>query len=237
MCNIAKYIGIIFLCVLPILSCSEPRQYKAVYSFSQKGIKFANSEHKLIYNENRDEWCINTISYTVNIFSIKEDTRTENSCFTFHKISNKNLNIPLLSGYLGFKSYYFERIRSGDIESVASEMIDNRVVSTLNEVDVIYDDISKLDRLTAQIFGYALDEINISDKGRERKYSFKHIRDDKIETIFGETNVKIIKKDILNNKRSSLIWYSIDNNHLPVMIEQYRLDKLMFRATLTSFED
>ena len=235
--NVVKCIGIIFLCMLPILSCSEPRQYKAVYSFSLKGIEFANSEHNLIYNKNRDEWCMNTISYTVKIFSIKKDTRTENSCFTFHETSTESLNTPLLSGYLGFKSYYFERIRSGGIESVVSEMIDNRVVSTLNEVDVIYDENSKLDRLTAQIFGYALNEININDKGRERKYRFKHIRDDKIETIFGDTNVKIIKKDILNNKRSSLIWYSIDNNHLPVRIEQYRLGKLMFRATLTSFED
>ena len=237
MCNIAKYIGIIFLCVLPILSCSEPRQYKAVYSFSLKGIKFANSEHNLIYNKNRDEWCINTISYTVNIFSLKEDTRTENSCFTFHKTNNKDLNIPFLNGYLGFKSYHYERIRSGEIERVMSKMTGNKVVSTLNEKDVRYDDNSKLDRLTAQIFGYALGEININDKGRERKYTFKHIRDDKIKTIFGDTNVKIIKKDIVNNKRSSLIWYSTDNNHLPVMIEKYRLDKLMFRATLKSFED
>ena len=116
-------------------------------------------------------------------------------------------------------------------------MIDSRVVSTLDEKDVRYDDNSKLDRLTAQIFGYALNEISINDKGRERKYTFRHIRDDKIKTIFGDTNVKIIKKDIVNNKRSSLIWYSIDNNYLPVMIEQYRLDKLMFRATLKSFED
>ena len=123
--NFAKYMGIIFLCILPILSCSEPRQYKAVYSFSLKGIKFANSEQNLIYNEKRDEWCMNTISYTVNIFSIKEDTRTENSCFTFHETSNKSLNIPLLSGYLEFKSYYFERVWSGNIERVVSEMIDN----------------------------------------------------------------------------------------------------------------
>ena len=235
--NIAKYIGIILLCMLPILSYSEPHQYKAVYSFSLKGIEFANSEHNLIYNKKKDEWCINTISYMVNIFSIKEDTRTENSCFTYHKTNNKNLNIPLSSGYVEFKSYHFERIRSRVTDSVVSKMIDNTVVSTLNKIDVTYDDNSKLDRLTAQIFGYALDEINISDKGRERRYSFKHIRDDKIKTIFGDTNVKIIKKDILNNKRSSLIWYSIDNNHLPVMIEQYRLDKLKFRATLKSFED
>ena len=50
----------------PILSYSEPDQYKAVYSFSLKGIEFANSEHNLTYNESRDEWCINTItvSYT-----------------------------------------------------------------------------------------------------------------------------------------------------------------------------
>ena len=233
---IAKYI-IIFLCISPILSYSEPNQYKAVYSFSLKGIEFANSEHNLTYDKTRDEWCINTISYTVNIFSLKEDTRTENSCFTFHKTNNKDLNVPLLNGYLGFKSYHFERIRSGEITSVVSKVIDSKVVSTLNEKDVRYDDNSKLDRLTAQIFGYALGEININDKGRERKYTFRHIRDDKIKTIFGDTNVKIIKKDIVNNKRSSLIWYSIDNNHLPVMIEQYRLDKLMFRATLKSFED
>ena len=64
----------------PILSYSEPHQYKAVYSFSLKGIEFANSEHNLTYDKNIDEWCINTISYTVNIFSLKEDTRTENSC-------------------------------------------------------------------------------------------------------------------------------------------------------------
>ena len=232
-----KYIWIIFLCISPILSYSEPHQYKAVYSFSLKGIEFANSEHNLTYDKNRDEWCINTISYTVNIFSLKEDTRTENSCFTFHKTNNKDLNIPKLNGYLVFKSYHFERIRSGEIRSVVSKVIDSKVVSTLNEKDVRYDDNSKLDRLTAQIFGYALNEININDKGRERKYTFRHIRDDKIKTIFGDTNVKIIKKDIVNNKRSSLIWYSLDNNHLPVMIEQYRLDKLMFRATLKSFED
>ena len=143
----------------------------------------------------------------------------------------------MLNGYLGFKSYHFERIRSGEITSIVSKVINSKVVSTLNEKDVRYDDNSKLDRLTAQIFGYALGEININDKGRERKYTFRHIRDDKIKTIFGDTNVKIIKKDIVNNKRSSLIWYSTDNNHLPVMIEQYRLDKLMFRATLKSFED
>ena len=232
-----KYIGIIFLCIVPILSYSEPHQYKAVYSFSLKGIEFANSEHNLSYNKSRDEWCINTISYTVNIFSIKEDTRKEKSCFTYHKTNNEDLNIPLLNGYVGFKSYYFERIRSSEIDRVVSKVIDSKVVSTLNGKDVRYDDNSQLDRLTAQIFGYALGEININDKGRERKYTFRHIRDDKIKTIFGDTNVKIIKKDIVNNKRSSLIWYSIDNNYLPVMIEQYRLDKLMFRAKLKSFED
>ena len=234
---IVKYIGVVFLCISPILSYSEPNQYKAVYSFSLRGIEFANSEHSLTYDKKRDEWCINTISYTVNIFSIKEDTRTENSCFTFHKTNNEDLNIPLLNGYVGFKSYYFERIRSSEIDRVVSKVIDNKVVSTFNEKDVRYDNNSRLDRLTAQLFGYALDEININDKGRERKYTFRHIRDDKMKTIFGDTDVKIIKKDILNNKRSSLIWYAIDNNHLPVMIEQYRLDKLMFRATLKSFED
>ena len=61
--------------------------------------------------------------------------------------------------------------------------------------------------------------------------------DNKIKTIFGDTNVRIVKKNILDSKRSSLTYYSTDNNYVPVMIEQYRLDKLMFRATLENYEN
>ena len=65
-------------------------------------------------------------------------------------------------------------------------------------------------------------EYNIIDKGRVRKYSFILHSDDVIETVFGETNTIVIKKLIENNKRSTLTWYAVDHNYIPVKIEQYR---------------
>ena len=56
----------------------------------------------------------------------------------------------------------------------------------------------------------------------------------KIMRYYDETKTK---KHIVNNKRSSLIWYSIEKNYIPVVIEQYRFDKLMFRATLKSYDN
>ena len=59
---ITKYVGIIILYTIPMLSYSEPHQYKASYSFTLKGVEFANSEHEMIYDQKNDEWCINTMS-------------------------------------------------------------------------------------------------------------------------------------------------------------------------------
>jgi len=235
---ITKYVGIIILYTIPMLSYSEPHQYKASYSFTLKGVEFANSEHEMIYNQKNDEWCINTMSYTVGVFSLKEDTRTEKSCFHYNKTTdNKADSIPMLSGYLKFKTYYYERKRSRKAEMVTTKKIDNQLESFINKKMIKYDKSSKLDRLTAQIFGYALGKLNVNDKGRERKYIFQNMGDNKIKTIFGDTNVRIVKKNILDSKRSSLTYYSTDNNYVPVMIEQYRLDKLMFRATLENYEN
>ena len=156
---------------------------------------------RLIYSRENNEWCINTISYTVSIFSLKDDTRTETSCFSFNeKQDNSVIAVPALSGYLQFKRYYYERKRSNKHKMVTTKMIDNRFVSTFDEDTIKYDTSSKLDRLTAQIFGYALGGLNISDKGRERKYIFHHIGDNKIKTIFGDTNVKLLKKIFLTTR-------------------------------------
>lgn len=233
-----KFVLILLLITLPLSSYSDPHEYKATYGLSSKGIEFANSEHNLLYNEDKNQWCINTVSYTVSIFSLKEDTRNEASCFSFTKKNyNEDTSIPVEGGYLTFKSYSFERIRSDKQERVFSKMQKNSLVSTFNEEHTTFDKNSKLDRLTAQMFGYTLDMIDINDKGRERQYNFEHIGDDNINTIFGDTKVKIMKKHIVNNKRSSLIWYSIEKNYVPVVIEQYRFDKLMFRATLKSYDN
>jgi len=233
-----RFILILLLIILPLSSYSDPHEYKATYGLSSKGIEFANSEHNLFYNKDKNQWCINTVSYTVSIFSLIEDTRNEASCFSFtEKNYNDDTSIPVEGGYLTFKSYSFERIRSDKEERVFSKMQKNSLVSTFNEEHKTFDKSSKLDRLTAQMFGYTLNLIDISDKGRERQYNFEHIGDDNINTIFGDTKVKIMKKNIMNNKRSSLIWYSVEKNYVPVVIEQYRFDKLMFRATLKSYEN
>ena len=233
-----KFILILLFWTVPLSSYSEPHEYKATYGLSSKGVEFANSEHNLFYDRNKNQWCINTVSYTVSIFSLIEDTRKETSCFSFTKKNDdENASILVEDGYLTFKSYSFERIRSEKQERVFSKMQEDNLVSTFNEEHKTFDKSSKLDRLTAQMFGYTLNMIDISDKGRERQYNFEHIGDDNINTIFGNTKVKIMKKHIMNNKRSSLIWYSVEKNYVPVVIEQYRFDKLMFRATLKSYEN
>ena len=73
---------------------------------------------------------------------------------------------------------------------------------------------------------------NVIDKGRLREYTFTIHSDDVIETLFGKTNTIVIKRKIKNNKRSTLTWYAIDHNYIPVKIEQYRKKSLKFTAIL-----
>ena len=73
---------------------------------------------------------------------------------------------------------------------------------------------------------------NIIDKGRLRKYSFVLHSDAIINTVFGETNTIVIKKLIENNKRSTLTWYAVDYDFIPVKIEQYRKEALVFTVIL-----
>ena len=87
------------------------------------------------------------------------------------------------------------------------------------------------------MFGYVLKEISVSDKGRQRIYNFENMGETNIKSIFGDTKAIKIKKTILNNKRSTITWYSTERNYLPLMIEQYRLDKLMFKATLIEYKE
>lgn len=72
----------------------------------------------------------------------------------------------------------------------------------------------------------------VLDKGRLRKYIYTIHSDDVIDTIFGETNTIIIKRVIENNKRSTLTWYAVDHDFIPVKIEQYRKKSLKFSVYL-----
>ena len=91
-----KFVLILLLITLPLSSYSDPHEYKATYGLSSKGIEFANSEHNLLYNEDKNQWCINTVSFTVSIFSLIEDTRNEASCFSFTKKNyNEDTSIPV----------------------------------------------------------------------------------------------------------------------------------------------
>tara|TARA_B100001121_G_scaffold77554_1_gene68788 strand:- start:590 stop:964 length:375 start_codon:yes stop_codon:yes gene_type:complete len=72
----------------------------------------------------------------------------------------------------------------------------------------------------------------VIDKGRMRDYSFNLVGTESIKTIFGQTSTVIIKKTIKDNKRSTLTWYAIDHDFIPVKIEQYRKDVLKFTVTL-----
>ena len=56
--------------------------------------------------------------------------------------------------------------------------------------------------------------------------------DDVIDTVFGETNTIVIKRVIENNKRSTLTWYAVDHDFIPVKIEQYRKKSLKFTVYL-----
>ena len=84
----------------------------------------------------------------------------------------------------------------------------------------------------AQIFGYSLNKIKVSDKGRERLYTFSLIGYENLDTVIGNLKTIIIKKEIEGSKRTTITWYSSDINFLPIKIEQYRLDELKFTAIL-----
>ena len=72
----------------------------------------------------------------------------------------------------------------------------------------------------------------VLDKGRVRKYIFSVESLDTINTIFGETKCVVVKRIIKDNKRSTLTWYAIEQDFIPVIIKQYRNENLQFTARL-----
>ena len=139
-------------------------------------------------------------------------------------------------------SYKYVREKKDSINVIETFFdLDNKYAYTVNNNEK-YEHAKipySFDRLSVQIdfqdkmkSGIFEHEYSIIDKGRVRKYSFILHSDDVIETIFGQTNTIVIKKLIENNKRSTLTWYAVDYNYIPVKVEQYRKKSLKFTATL-----
>ena len=231
--NIYKTISILLFLIVSFFyntGSASPHEYEATYTFHKSGISFAESKHKMMYIEKDDYWCISTESKTVGFFSLKRDKREESSCFKYeskNKSDASQTNILLTT-----IKYVYKRFKSGYSSVIETKKIDNNLYTYLNQKKIKHNDSILIDRLVAQIFGYSLNKIKVSDKGRERLYTFSLIGYENLDTVIGNLKTIIIKKEIEGSKRTTITWYSSDINFLPIKIEQYRLDELKFTAIL-----
>ena len=232
-----------YLLVLLILIFSEkanalPNIYNATYSLQKNGIEFGHSVHSSSYDSESNEWCLRIDSYTVGIFSIKKDNRSEMSCFYYNKKKYLEIlnNKSAANDFAKTNTYTFSRISSKKNQIIKIRRINNLLLTSKDGKTTTHGADINIDRLVAQSFGYAYTNVLVNDKGREREYKFEILGKDTIDSPFGLTEALIVKKNISQSKRSTITWYSIDNNYIPVIIKQYRLDKLKVTAKLISLE-
>jgi len=212
---------------------SNPVEYEATYIFTKSGLNFAKSNHKMIYNSELDIWCINTKSKTIGIFSLKKDVREEKSCFKYTSSSqdeNTNKEFDLMT-----IDYNYKRSKSNEVSIITSQRIKNILVTFADKKSINHAKEIKIDRLVAQIFGHSLKRVKVSDKGRERMYTFSIIGKKKIDSALGKIDTIIIKKEIEGSKRNTITWYAQKRNYLPIRIEQYRLNELRFKAEIDKY--
>jgi hypothetical protein len=235
-----KFFGCLIVGILfTEISISAPKIYSAMYSLKKGGIEFARSKHNLSYNSNLDEWCMTSYSYTVGIFSIKKDDRNETSCFTYNKSNHfdtMNSNVSS-NDFVRTNTYTYNRTRGKKNHIVEVKRVDDSLVTVIDGTPTTQKSYASIDRLVAQLFGYTFKKIKVNDKGRERQYNFKIIGKETITTIFGTTESIVVSKKINESKRNTLTWYSVNNDYIPVVIEQYRIDEHKFTATLIEFQD
>ena len=227
-----KYLLLIPYLFITSISAEELVISKYKYSLDKSNIQFGISEQTLIKNNSYMNF--NIISKTAGIFKMKKDDRLEATIF-------KNED-----GIIKPVSYKFSKEKKDKVQLIETFFdLDKDYAYTLSN-DIKHEHIGipySLDRLSVQIdfqnkmkqgvFEY---KYNIIDKGRVRKYSFVLHSSEVIETVFGMTNTIVIQKLIENNKRSTLTWYAVDYDYVPVKIEQYRKKALKFTATLISVD-
>tara|TARA_B110000444_G_scaffold155250_1_gene145300 strand:- start:31 stop:753 length:723 start_codon:yes stop_codon:yes gene_type:complete len=223
-----KYlVCIIFLCISNAYA-EESVISKYKYDLYKGNIYFGVSEQTLLKNESTYKF--NIKSDSAGIFKFKKDARLETTSFK----KDNGVIKPISYKFTKEKKDSFQLIETTfDLDNNYAYTVENN--NKQEHINIPY----SLDRLSVQIdfqekmkrgiFEY---KYNIIDKGRLRKYSFILHSDDVIETVFGDTNTKVIKKLIENNKRSTLTWYAVDHDFIPVKIEQYRKESLVFTVIL-----
>lgn len=223
-----KYLIFIFFIFIDYTYAEELIISKYQYGLYKGNIHFGSSEQTLF--KNGPIYTFNIKSTSAGIFKLKKDDRLETTIFV-----KENSMIKPIS----YKFIKEKKNSSQLIETIFN--LDNSYAYTIENnnkqehTNIPY----SLDRLSVQIdfqekmktgvFEY---KYNIIDKGRLRKYSFVLHSDAIINTVFGETNTIVIKKLIENNKRSTLTWYAVDYDFIPVKIEQYRKEALVFTVIL-----
>ena len=223
-----KYLIFIFFIFIDYTYAEELIISKYQYGLYKGNIHFGSSEQTLF--KNGPIYTFNIKSTSAGIFKLKKDDRLETTIF----IKENSMIKPI-----SYKFIKEKRNSSQLIETIFN--LDNSYAYTIENnnkqehINIPY----SLDRLSVQIdfqekmktgvFEY---KYNIIDKGRLRKYSFVLHSDAIINTVFGETNTIVIKKLIENNKRSTLTWYAVDYDFIPVKIEQYRKEALVFTVIL-----
>jgi len=223
-----KYLIFIFFLFINNSFAEELLISKYKYDLYKGNIRFGSSEQKLFKNGATYKFDIK--SNSAGIFKLKKDDRLETTVF----IKDNDMIKPISYKFKKEKKDSFQLIETiFDLDNNYAYTVENN--NKQEHIDIPY----SLDRLSVQIdfqekmkIGVFEYKYNIIDKGKLRKYSFILHSDDIIETVFGKTNTIIIKRLIENNKRSTLTWYAVDHDFIPVKIEQYRKKSLVFTVIL-----
>ena len=206
---------------------------KHSYTISKGNIEFAITTNSL--HQSDGMLIFEVFSTTSGIFKLKKDIRKETSIF-------KILDNQIIS-----EEYKFSREKKDKYESYSTKISrdssknSRTLVEKNNKKETIDHPYIKnvQDRLSVQLdyknrlkAGQYAQVYTVLDKGRVREYIFSVESLDTINTIFGETKCVVVKRIIKDNKRSTLTWYAIEQDFIPVIIKQYRNENLQFTARL-----
>ena len=211
---------------------------KHTYIVTKGNIQFATTTNSLYKVNDRSVFVVN--SSTSGIFKLKKDIRKESSEYTV----KDNQIIP--------DKYTFSRQKKDSYESYSTKISRDKTKNSITTIEKnnqketinhpFLEDVH--DRLSVQLdyknklkAGEYNQVYTVLDKGRIREYRFNKKSLDTINTIFGNTDCIVVKRIIKDNTRSTLTWYAINRDFIPVMIEQYRKESLQFTVKLDSIND
>ena len=211
---------------------------KHTYTISKGNIEFATTINSLYQTNEKLIFEVHTS--TSGIFKLKKDIRKERSIFN------------ILDNRIVSEEYTFSRQKKDGYEEYSTKISrdsskkSNTFIEKNDKKETVahpyIEDVQ--DRLSVQLdyknklkSGQYAQVYTVLDKGRVREYIYNAESLDTISTIFGETKCIVVKRVIKNNKRSTLTWYAIDEDFIPVVIKQYRKKNLQFTAELDDIDD